>query len=444
MHDRQPDPVRWLYDLQHSGIKLGLDNIRAVLELLDHPESAYPVVHVGGTNGKGSVAAMLAAMLDASGLKSGLFTSPHLVRPNERIRIGGRDVSTPELHRLLNGMRERIEPAAESGELEVRPSFFETITATSLTAFREAGVQAAVLEVGLGGRLDATNGVDGLVSVIVTLDLDHTKTLGGTIEKIAFEKAGIVKPGRPLITAVEQPAGLAVIRGVCEERGATLIEAHEHATLSEEEDGAFAVRTAHGEYTGLRLSLAGPHQRENARVAILALEALFAALDRSVDADAVRRGLAAVRWPGRLQWLDGDPPMLLDAAHNPAGALTLADFLRTDQGGIEPGRAVLLFGAMRGKNVEGILAPLSEWIDAAVVAKPSVERAADPDEVVAVASRVLGRAELVPETERALERARELARSRPGGFVLVAGSLYLVGQVMALLEKEPVPGPISM
>jgi dihydrofolate synthase/folylpolyglutamate synthase len=438
------DPVRWLYDLQHSGIKLGLENIRALLDLLGHPEHAYPTVHVGGTNGKGSVAAMLAAMLDASGLKSGLFTSPHLVRPNERIRIGGEDVTTPELHRLLNALRDTIEPAAESGRLEVRPSFFETITAAALTGFRDAGADAAVLEVGLGGRLDATNAVDGRVSVIVTLGLDHIKTLGGTLEKIAFEKAGIIKPGRPLITAVEQPEALSVLRRVCDERGAAaMIRAQEAATIIEDEDGAFAVRTDAGMvYDGLRLSLAGPHQRENARVAILALEALLRTMGRRPDPAAVCEGLASVRWSGRLQWLDGEPPMLLDAAHNAAGALTLADYLKSNR--IEPGRPVLLFGAMRGKDFDGILRPLSQWVDTAVVTKVGVERAADPDEVTAAATRNLGSAELLLEPAAALERARELARARPGGFVLVAGSLYLVGQILGLLENEPVPGPVSM
>ena len=184
------DMVQWLYGLQHFGIKLGLDNIRALLGILDHPERRYASAHIAGTNGKGSVAAMIDGMLGASGVASGLFTSPHLVRPNERIRLAGSDIEDGELERRLAEMRSIIEQGLEDGRLGVHPSFFEVITATALRAFADHGLQAAVLEVGLGGRLDATNAVEAEVAVIVSIGLDHTKTLGPTLEKIAREGMG--------------------------------------------------------------------------------------------------------------------------------------------------------------------------------------------------------------------------------------------------------------
>ncbi len=441
------DPVGWLYDLQHLGVKLGLDNIRALLDVLEHPESAYPCLHVAGTNGKGSVAAMLSAMLRESGRRPGLFTSPHLVRPNERIRIDEADIATPDLHRLLEAMRQRIETGLAAGRLEVHPSFFETITATALTAFREREVGAAVLEVGLGGRLDATNAVESRVAVIVTLGLDHTKTLGPTLAQIAGEKAGIVKPGRPLVTGVEQPEGLAVLRRVCRDAGSPLLHVREHASVRTAGDGSFEIRTADARYRDLRLSLAGVHQFDNAAVAVVALETFLDSLGERLDPDAVRRGLAAVRWAGRLQWIPGSPPLLLDGAHNAEGAATLARFLEgwtppRGSDGAQRARPVGLFGAMRGKDLDGILSPLSAFTDTVVVTQPGVERAAEADELLAAAERRFARAELVRDPAGAFERARTLAGNER--YVLVAGSLYLVGQVLGLLERAPVPGPVSM
>ena len=218
--------IDWLYGLQHFGIKLGLENIRALLEELEHPERAFRSVLIAGTNGKGSVGAMLQAMLSASGIAPGLFTSPHLVRPNERIRLGDRDIGDCELARRLSCMRGRIEGALGRGALETPPSFFEVITATALEAFGEAGVSIALLEVGLGGRLDATNAVDADVSVVVSIDLDHTKTLGPTLEQIAAEKGGIVRSGRPVVSGVVRQRATGVLQKICREREAPWIDAN--------------------------------------------------------------------------------------------------------------------------------------------------------------------------------------------------------------------------
>jgi dihydrofolate synthase/folylpolyglutamate synthase len=432
------DPIRWLYGLQQFGIKLGLEGIRTLLDRLGHPESAYPSVLVGGTNGKGSVAAMMEAVLAASGRTAGLYTSPHLVRPGERVRIAGRDLTDADLGRHLETVRLATESALSDGALAAHPSFFEVMTAAGLVAFREAGIDAAILEVGLGGRLDATNAVEAELSVIVTVDLDHTDRLGATIAKIAAEKAGIVKKGRALVTGVRAEEALPVLRRAAREAVATMIEAHDAARVEREPDGRFAVETATARYDGLSLPLPGRHQIENARVAIVAVEELGRALGVRFPPDVVRRGLLAVRWPGRIQWIAGSPPVLLDGAHNPASAAALADYLR-DRGGEAP---VLLFGAMANKDARGILAPLAPLVRAAVVTRPPVDRAADPGDVARAAADLPVAVETVADPAVALARARALAPS--GSFVLVAGSLYLVGAILGLLEGADAPGPVAM
>ncbi len=435
------DPVQWAYDLQHFGIKLGLDNIRALLDLLEHPQRAFRTAHVAGTNGKGSVAAMLAALLDAHGLRSGLFTSPHLVTPTERIRIAGDDIPLEGLHRQLNGIRERVEAAVAAGRLDNHPSFFEVMTASALNAFKEAEVRAAVLEVGLGGRLDATNAVETDVPVIVSIGLDHMKTLGPSLEQIATEKAGIVKPDRPLLSGVTQPEARAVIRDACRERGATLIELDACSSVEAHDDGSLTVQTEQRRYPDLRLSLAGRHQHRNAQTAVAALELLLERFDREPDPQAVRDALASVRWPGRLQWIDGTPPLLVDGAHNADGAAALADYLARKE--IRP--SALLFGGMRGKQFDLMLAALAPHVPRIVITRPGVNRSEEPETIAAIARErwPASAVEVVEPPLEALDAARERAREG-GGALLVAGSLYLVGQVLGSLRDEPVPGPISM
>ena len=257
------DPVGWLYGLQSHGIKLGLDGIRALLALLEHPEASFPAILVGGTNGKGSAAAMLEAMLRAHGRRVGLTTSPHLVRPEERIRIEGRDVSDEELGALLDRVRDSCGRGLEDGSLAAHPSFFEVITAAALLGFRDAQVDAVVLEVGLGGRLDATNATDPVASAIVSIDLDHVATLGGTLAAIAAEKVEIARAGRPLVSGVTQEEALAVIRARCREIGAVLVPALPLPM-------------------GLVAPLPGAHQRSNAAVAVATLSAAAGALDLTV------------------------------------------------------------------------------------------------------------------------------------------------------------------
>ena len=444
-----PDPLRmrmldWLYGLQRFGVKLGLDSIRALLELVGHPESAPRSVLVGGTNGKGSVAAMLHAILGAMGVPAGMFTSPHLVEPTERIRLPQGDIGPAELDERLDSLRALIERALADGRLEAHPSFFEVITATALDTFRAHGLRAAVLEVGLGGRLDATNAVPADLAVITSVDLDHTKTLGSTIGAIAAEKGGIIKPGRPVVCgAVRQPA-LHALRAIAERRGAAWIDARRAVRfVAEAPGGALTFETDRARYEELRLALGGRHQIDNARIALAAWEELAPLVGAPIDPGLVRRGFAATDWPGRLDWRHppGGPALLLDGAHNPQGARTLATELAR-LGGAAP---VTVFGVMQGKLVEPMLASLGPHVGRWVVTRPDVQRAADSAELAARILATLGPVALDerPRPAEALAHARRLAAER-GTFVLVTGSLYLVGEILGLLRGGSAAGPVSM
>src|SRR6185503_10680798 len=317
------------------------------------------------------------------------------------------------------------------------PSFFEVMTTTAWTVFRERKVDVAVLEVGLGGRLDATNVSPASMSVIVTIDLDHTDRLGTTLPEIAAEKAGIVKHGHPLVSGVVQPEAVAVIRAACARAEAPLLEAREIAQLGDELGPMFSIRTASNLYDYLDLALPGNHQRDNARVAVVALEAFLQGRGRTATRQAVREGLARTRWPGRLQTIDGRPSILLDGAHNPAGAEALARYLE-DRDGPRP---VLVFGVMKSKDARGILAPLAPHVASVVLTKPGVDRAEAPEMLAEIASSLGLRHEVVPDAGGAVDRAKAVAGE--AGCVLVAGSLYLIGDVLARLQGGA-PGPVPM
>lgn len=433
--------VSWLYGLQRLGVKLGLEGIRELLERLGRPDRSYRTWLVGGTNGKGSVAAMLDALLRAHGVTVGLYTSPHLVRPNERIRIGGDDVSDGDLAQLLGLLRATCESGLAEGRLTAHPSFFEVMTAAAMEAFRRAGVETAVFEVGLGGRLDATNAADPEVSVVVTVDHDHGAVLGATLGAIAGEKAGIARPGRPLVSGVVPGEANDVLRERAAATGALFVDARSAALLEDDGGGRFQITTDLRRYPRLTVPLEGDHQRENARVAIVAFERGADAIGLRVDPDAVARGFAAVRWPGRLQWIPGLPPLLLDGAHNAAGAAALARWLDARPGP----KPVLLFAAMRDKDVDGILGPLASRAEAVVCTRPGLPRAAEPDELATAAARWNRCVSAAPDAPLGLEQARARAlRSGKDGYVLVAGSLYLVGEVLGLVTGTPGPGPVPL
>ena len=400
------------------GIKFGLDTIRALTEELGRPQLAYPTLLVAGTNGKGSVAAYVDAGLRAAGLRAGRYTSPHLVSVHERITVGGEEISPRALEDAVAGVRSAAERLVESGHLDAHPTFFETLTAAAFLHFRARRVDAAVLEVGMGGRLDATNTAEPLCSAIVTIAMDHEQYLGTTLAEIAGEKAGVLRRGRTTVLGPMPPQAEIAIRRAADRLGATCVGAMEGVIAVPGGDG-LAVTTPSGRYTVG--TLPGRHQRDNAVVALRLLEAAAAA-GLPVDVTRAAGGFAEARWPGRLQRVPGRPALLLDGAHNPAGAAALAAALRD-----EP-PFVLVFGAMADKDVGAVGRALFPLAREVVLTRAPSPRAAEPAAIAERVGSAAASALREPDLARALRTARLLAGR--DGLVVVAGSLYLVGDVL--------------
>jgi dihydrofolate synthase/folylpolyglutamate synthase len=412
------DALHFLDSLQASGIKFGLENARRALARLEDPHRRTPCLHVGGTNGKGSVCALLAEIFSRHGLKTGLYTSPHLREFGERIQINGRWLAPSRLAALVSRIRRRTQG--------IPLTYFEFATAVALLEFAEAGVQVAVLEVGMGGRLDATNVVRPLASVVTNVSLEHTQYLGRTLRAIAAEKAGIIKPGVPVVTAARGVA-LEVMAGRCRELGAPLLRLGRDFRLR---------RTGSRlDYYGLKLrlrdldlALAGRHQHSNAALALAAAEVAAEGLGLRLDEEVLRSALREVRWPGRLERLGDSPLLLLDGAHNPAGARALAEYLADHQ----RGRLILVMGLLKDKDAAGLLRPLLPLADRLIACAPESERALAPERLAEHALR-LSRAkpEVAGSVAQALQRALSLAA--PTDTVCVCGSLYTVGEARACL-----------
>ena len=399
-----PDSVQFLYALgnEMKTAKLGLERIRAILDALRNPEKAYRVIHVAGTNGKGSTCAMIAAGLMAAGVRTGLFTSPHLIEPTERIQVDGIPVSQAQFSRAFDVVHQ----AAGSLDLDAHPSYFETVAAMAFWLFRELNVQTAVIEVGLGGRLDATNVLDPVLTVITPVDMDHQIFLGDTIEQIADEKAGILKRGVPAIFARQRPEAEAVL----DARAAELDIRVRHADDFEIRDLETDARSSR--FSGIEVPLAGEHQVDNAVTAALALEELGMSPE----------GIAETRWPGRLEHISPNPDIVLDGAHNPAGARALARYLETYYSGR---KRWMIFGAMRDKAVAEMGEILFSLADELILTAADSPRSMPPEELLALAGR--GRA--VPNIGAALQMVAGEAAADDA--IIITGSLFLVGEARA-------------
>jgi len=425
-----PSPAaRYLAARTRLGVKFGLETIGALVERLGHPERAYPSLLVAGTNGKGSVVAYADAVLRAAGLKVGRYTSPHLVRVNERIAVGGRDIAERALERAVSRVRAAAEELVREGAISAHPTYFEAVTAAAFEHFREQRVDVALLEVGMGGRLDATNVADPLASAIVSVDLDHEAYLGRTLGAIAREKAGVLRPGRATVLGPLAPEARDVVAETAGAVGARLVDARAQSEVRPGDDG-LEVRTPRGVYREVR-PLPGAHQVDNALVALCLVEEARAA-GLACDLQKAAAAIGAARWPGRLERTPGRPAILLDGAHNPAAARALADHLR----GIGP--FVLVFGAMRDKDLRGmaeILFPLARHV---VLTRPRVDRAARPAEIAERAGPVARRARREDSPRRALAWARRQARD--DATVVVAGSLFLVGELRPLTTASRASG----
>ncbi len=413
------EAVQRLYALGNevSTAKLGLDRISILLLRLGDPHLACRYVHVAGTNGKGSVAAMVEAGLRAAGVRTGLYTSPHLVEPVERIGIAGEPVSEMEFAGAFDEVHDAAERMMAAGEIDLHPTYFECVTAMAFLLFRARGVEMAVMEVGLGGRLDATNVIVPDVCVITQIDYDHQNFLGDRIEQIAAEKAGILKPGVPAVFARQSPAVMHVLEQRAAEVGASFTRAADVCVSNLEVTASGSTFRLDGER--IECPLAGEHQVANATAAALALRKLGYAT----------AGIATARWPGRLERVALHPDIILDGAHNPAGARALAKYIR---GSFARQKVHLICGVMRDKPVREMTAELFALAATVVVTAPANTRAMPPAEVIREAASH-------PDitTAHDIATALDIARGKaaPGDVIVITGSLFLVGEARALLVE---------
>jgi dihydrofolate synthase/folylpolyglutamate synthase len=424
-----------LFALETFGIKLGLENITRLCAALGHPERQFASLHIAGTNGKGSVTARTHAALRAAGRRAARYTSPHLVALNERFVIGDTPVDTPTLEAVAAYVLDVVDRMIASGELAAPPTFFEATTAIAFELFRRAAIDVAVLEVGLGGRFDATNVVMPIAGAITSIALDHQQHLGDTIRAIAFEKAGIIKPGMTVVTGPLADEARTAIEQVAHERGATIVTARSDTRVTVDMvDGRarLALDTPSHRYGPLELALRGEHQVENAIVAVRLLECARQA-GIAIAPDAIVQGLANADWPARLEVITVGPSklLLIDAAHNVEGATALAHYLRR----WHPERPPLVVGMMADKDVDGILRALLPATSGVFATSARIRRALPPEDLL---RRILA---IDPERHAVIESDPLTAIDRAhtqSPLVCVAGSIYLAGAVRDGLRQRAI------
>ena len=427
---RQPAPVA----------KFDLSNITVLANALGAPHRAVPCAHIAGTNGKGSTAAFLASILQQAGWRTGLYTSPHLERINERIRLNGQEISDTDFAGTFSRVKFTIETLLASGALKAHPTFFEFVTAMAFDYFFRQGCGFAVYEVGLGGRLDSTNIVTPEVCIITQIDFDHESYLGHSIEAIAAEKAGIIKPGVPMICTAQRPEACAVIEKRASELGAPAIFLREAQQLRNSITADFSSPRAAGALADhadlastiglggprlfdLNVPLPGKFQVRNA-LAALAAARVLAQRGFPITEAAIANGIAQTRWPGRLEKLQERPLVYLDGTHNPAGARELVAFWRQN---LEEKEIFLVYGAVRDKAVDEVAGLLFPHAARVILTAPRTTRAISAETLAQITAHHAAHVEVLPEPEAALEHA--IACAAPEGVVFLTGSLYLVGDL---------------
>ena len=422
---------------QVSPAKFDLENITILSERLGRPDRAYPSAHIAGTNGKGSTAAFLESILRRSGFRTGLYTSPHLERINERIRIAGEEISDSAFAETFTRIQTLIEELLAAGRLRAHPTYFECLTAMAFEAFARARVDFAVFEVGLGGRLDATNLLTPTVSVLTPIDFDHENYLGHSLPEIAREKAGIIKPGVPVVTSPQRAEALKVIVNRARQLGCRLIESEKAFKVHPEDvsvnDGCcrfIASDVWRKSFLALSLPLPGKFQIGNALTAVAAAR-LLAEQGFRIEDSAIMDGIRETRWPGRLEKLQSQPDVYLDGAHNPAAARELAEFWEQNFSGR---RIWLIYGTLRDKAVDEIAGLLFPRAGEVIFTEPRTSRAVSARQVAEIAGHHAERFAVIPDAAEALERALAEAASRDAIFI--TGSLYLVGQVRAYWRQR--------
>ena len=422
--------VAYLYSLQKHGMKFGLDNIRKLMAALGDPHTTFHAVHTAGTNGKGSTSAMIESMLRTAGVTTGLFTSPHLVSFTERIRVNGKEISEGEVASLADTVRK-----AAANIPECSPTFFEVTAAIAFLYFRKMKVAWAVVEVGMGGRLDATNILMPEVSVITCIDLDHSEFLGTTLKEIAGEKAGIIKQGVPLITASQRPEAMEVLSQKAGKCGAELYAHGKDFSSAITAEELVSIRfdyRGRRAYDGLAVPLAGRHQAMNAAVAVRAVEEIMEKYPEL--ACDIRKGLRETRWQGRLEFVKEHPPVLIDGAHNPQAAGVLSEYLRKALDLYS--RIILVMGIMGDKDRAGIMKPLLPLASEIIFTAPDYGRAAPPDALAAEARSMGFFPKTALKVSDALAMAEELYTQ--GDLIVVTGSFYTIGEAREALGHKGV------
>ena len=420
-----------MFGLCRFGIVLGLDTISRIMADLDNPQEQFAAIHVAGTNGKGSIASALAAILRAAGYTVGLYTSPHLVRFNERIQVNG----TPISDKAVVAAYQRVRGVAEG---ERQPTFFEYTTAMALYEFARRKVDWAVVETGMGGRMDATNILAPEVTIITNISLEHQTYLGYTLGAIAHEKAGIIKPGVPLITGVKQPRARQVIHEAADANQAPLYQYGRDFRVRRRANGTFNYYGISHNWPDLRTALNGPHQVQNAALVAASCEQLMAR-DHQLDLPEVRQGLATHVWPGRLEKVCDAPLVILDGAHNRAAAQQLGLYLDSR---MDDRKVTLVVGILDDKPYEYML---SRWLPAChrvIVTQPRINRALPPEILAKIAKQHTHRVEIVPSVAAAVKQAYQT--TSPQDAICVAGSLYVVGEArheMAQWEQIKLSAP---
>jgi len=416
--------LEWLFGLETMGIKLGLGNITELLRRLGDPQTSFRSVHVAGTNGKGSVSAMLASILKEQGYRTGLYTSPHLVDFRERIQVDGVMIPSGDLVRLAEEVRGQVEDMSLVNR-DSHPTFFEVATALAFLHFAEKDVQQAVVEVGMGGRLDATNVINPDCSVITRIAMEHAKYLGDTLAKIAFEKAGIIKPGIPVVTAEVQGEAFETIRDIAKLANAPLVTVSpgaDYQVLDCSLEGTNVYLPAMN--CQVRLSLIGAYQASNLGIAYKVVQQLRAK-GTEISDPAFRSGIEKVRWPGRLEVVGREPRVIFDATHTPQGA----EVVSKDLNHLVKGRIVLIIGVLDDKDLEGIVQPFAFISDVAIATQPLTKRAIPAGKVQEALSRYMQKVEVRTSVIEAVRSGISIAG--PEDTVLVTGSIYTIGEAKA-------------
>jgi dihydrofolate synthase/folylpolyglutamate synthase len=423
--DTYQKSLDYLYSLEKFGMIFGLTQVERILKAIGNPHREIQVIHIGGTNGKGSTAAMMSSILQKEGYRVGLYTSPHLIRFTERIQVNGKEIEEAVVAALVDSMRKEIEAAGVAPPF----TFFDFTTAMALLYFNRKLVDLAILEVGLGGRLDSTNVVDPLISLITNVAKDHEAYLGKTVLKIAGEKAGIIKKGRPLITAATQPRVLRLFSKICQEKKSPFFRVGKEFRYGWGEDGDFDYEGLNRKLWGIHLNLKGFHQVLNATTALGAMEVLED-LGYPVSTAAMIDGLRDVDWPGRLELVSSSPRVILDGAHNPAGALVLKESLEKE---FQYDHLVLLVGIMKDKDAQSMLHLLAPLADHIILTRPHTDRATSPALLKEALNQNGKKAEIAEDLKGAIERG--LALTQKEDLLCITGSLYTVGEARAYFVR---------